>query len=97
MAGIYFIISHAKISTRTRQFIQEFSVTDSQQTKVGQVKWFNAAKGFGFITYDEKDFFVYYSDIVATGYKTLDEGQKVKFEPSMGDKGCVAKNVEVLS
>ena len=61
---------------------------------VGKVKWFNAEKGFGFITSEEgKDIFVHFSAIQADGYKTLEEGQVVEFELVTGDKGLQAQNV----
>lgn len=64
----------------------------------GTVKWFNADKGFGFITPDDgnKDLFVHHSEIQATGYKSLDEGQKVQFEIGQGQKGPCATNVKGL-
>ncbi len=61
----------------------------------GTVKWFNASKGYGFITPDGggDDVFVHHSAIQATGYKTLAEGQKVTFETERGAKGPSAVNV----
>lgn len=61
----------------------------------GTVKWFNADKGFGFIQPDEggEDLFVHFSAINSSGYKTLDEGQKVSFEVTQGQKGPQASNV----
>ena len=60
----------------------------------GTVKWFNEAKGYGFITTDEgKDVFVHYSAIMGDGFKTLAEGQKVSFEITQGAKGPQASNV----
>ena len=60
----------------------------------GTVKWFNGSKGYGFITTDEgKDVFVHYNAIVGDGYKSLDEGDKVKFEVEQGPKGLQATNV----
>ena len=61
----------------------------------GTVKWFNDAKGYGFITPDEggKDVFVHFSAIAGDGFKTLTEGAKVEFEPSEGQKGPEARNV----
>ena len=60
----------------------------------GKVKWFNAEKGYGFIsTEDGKDVFVHYSQINSDGYKTLDEGQAVEFEINDGPKGPQATNV----
>ncbi len=62
----------------------------------GTVKWFNADKGFGFITPDDgdKDLFVHHSEINSAGYKTLDEGQKVQFVVGEGKKGPCATKVE---
>jgi CspA family cold shock protein len=63
----------------------------------GTVKWFNATKGFGFIEQDNgKDVFVHHSAIQAEGYKTLDEGARVKFEVVDGPKGPAAENVVQL-
>lgn len=62
---------------------------------LGTVKWFNSQKGYGFITTEEnKDVFVHYSGIVSQGYKTLEEGSKVQFDLSEGQKGEQAINVE---
>jgi CspA family cold shock protein len=65
----------------------------------GTVKWFNDAKGYGFITPDEggKDIFVHFSAITAEGFKTLAEGAKVEFEASEGQKGPEARNVQVVA
>jgi CspA family cold shock protein len=63
----------------------------------GTVKWFNATKGFGFIEQDNgKDVFVHHSAIQADGYKTLDEGARVKFDVVDGPKGPAAENVVQL-
>ncbi|WP_066504297.1 cold-shock protein [Abyssisolibacter fermentans] len=60
----------------------------------GKVKWFNATKGFGFLTRDNgEDVFVHYSAIVSEGFKTLEEGQEVEFEIVDGEKGPQAANV----
>ncbi|MDD3226733.1 MAG: cold-shock protein [Tissierellia bacterium] len=65
--------------------------------KTGTVKWFDSAKGFGFITSDEgNDVFVHFSAIVSSGFKTLEEGQKVSFEVVEGSRGPQAANVEVI-
>ena len=61
----------------------------------GKVKWFNDAKGFGFITVDgeSKDIFVHHSCIKADGFRTLAEGEEVEFELIQGPKGPKAENV----
>jgi len=61
----------------------------------GVVKWFNNAKGYGFLTPDEEeaDVFVHFSAIHMDGYKTLKEGQRVEFEVTEGPKGLHASNV----
>ncbi|MCM0649471.1 cold-shock protein [Clostridium swellfunianum] len=63
----------------------------------GTVKWFNSQKGFGFITTEEgKDVFVHYSGIESNGFKTLNEGDKVSFDLTQGQKGDQAINVKPL-
>jgi len=63
----------------------------------GTVKWFNDSKGFGFIEQDEgTDVFVHHTDINATGFKTLKEGDKVTFDLEQGPKGPKAANVTVV-
>ena len=60
----------------------------------GKVKWFNASKGYGFISQDDgKDVFVHFSAIDGDGYKSLDEGQEVEFEVTDGPKGPQAVKV----
>jgi CspA family cold shock protein len=63
----------------------------------GTVKFFNAEKGFGFISREQgDDVFVHFSAIVGTGYKTLDEGQRVEFDVGPGRKGEEATNVRPI-
>jgi len=64
----------------------------------GVVKWFNAAKGYGFIQRESgEDVFVHYSAIVKDGYRTLEEGSKVEFEVTQGPKGLAAANVSPMA
>ena len=63
----------------------------------GTVKWFNAAKGYGFIEREGgEDVFVHYSAIQSDGYRSLNEGQQVEFSIEEGDKGLHANNVVIL-
>ena len=64
----------------------------------GTVKWFNDAKGYGFITPEDggKDFFVHFSNISGDGFKTLTENAKVEYEPREGEKGPEATNVVLV-
>jgi len=63
----------------------------------GTVKFFNAEKGYGFISREgAKDVFVHYSNIQGNGYRTLEEGQKVEFDIAPGRKGEEAQNVRVI-
>jgi CspA family cold shock protein len=65
----------------------------------GTVKWFNDAKGYGFITPEggEKDLFVHHSSITGDGYKSLAEGARVEFDPREGTKGPEATNVALIA
>ena len=63
----------------------------------GTVKWFNAEKGFGFITVDGgNDVFVHFSAIASEGYRSLDENQRVEFEIKQGPKGPQAESVRKI-
>jgi cold shock protein len=66
--------------------------------ETGTVKWFNPEKGFGFITREngEKDVFVHHSAIQGSGFKTLNEGERVEFDVVQGQKGPAAENVNRL-
>ncbi|MBA3661861.1 MAG: cold-shock protein [Gammaproteobacteria bacterium] len=63
----------------------------------GTVKWFNNSKGFGFIQRDKgDDVFVHFKSIIGDGYKSLEEGQRVEFAVSQGQKGLQAEEVKVI-
>lgn len=66
--------------------------------ETGTVKWFNDAKGFGFITPDAggDDLFAHFSEIRSEGFKTLQENQKVSFQSAMGPKGRQASNIQAI-
>ena len=63
----------------------------------GTVKWFNATKGFGFITQDNgEDVFAHFSQIQGDGFKTLEDGQKVSFDVEDGARGLQATNINII-
>ncbi len=66
---------------------------------IGTVKWFNNAKGYGFVTPDngDQDVFIHFSAIEMDGYKTLKEGQKIQFEINEGPKGLHAAHVQSVA
>ncbi|GFZ97378.1 cold-shock protein [Dyella caseinilytica] len=68
------------------------------QTETGTVKWFNDAKGFGFINRDKSgdDVFVHFRAIQSSGFKSLQEGQKVSFTVTQGPKGLQADQVQIV-
>ncbi|QNI04359.1 cold-shock protein [Halomonas sp. SH5A2] len=65
----------------------------------GTVKWFNDAKGYGFISTEGSgdDLFAHFSEIQAEGFKSLQDGQEVSFDVTQGQKGLQASNIKVLS
>ena len=75
-----------------------FELQKENTMATGTVKWFNAEKGFGFIAPDDNtaDVFVHYSAITSSGYRSLDENQKVEFDVTQGPKGPQAENVRPL-
>jgi CspA family cold shock protein len=84
-----------------KQQIQTYSGSMKQRENIfmpeGKVKWFNDQKGFGFIEQDGgKDLFVHHTAITGEGFKTLSEGQRVRFEVEESPKGPKAKNVQII-
>jgi CspA family cold shock protein len=63
----------------------------------GLVKWFNDAKGFGFVEHEKGDVFIHFSSIETAGFKTLKNGEEIEYELEDGDKGLHAKNVRRIS
>jgi cold shock protein len=73
-------------------------VEEAVQMALGTVKWFNDAKGYGFISRDDgKDVFVHYSSITGEGFRTLNQGQSVEYEEQQGPKGLFASRVLKVS
>lgn len=72
--------------------------TQKMQTETGIVKWFNNEKGYGFIKPESggKDLFAHHSDIMGTGFKTLEENQRVSYVAAEGQKGPQAKSIQVI-
>jgi CspA family cold shock protein len=75
-----------------------FQGLQKMQTETGIVKWFNNEKGYGFIKPDNggKDLFAHHSDIQGTGFKSLEENQRVSFVSAEGQKGPQAKSIQAL-
>ena len=74
------------------------SSSSSSSRITGQVKWFDSGKGFGFITRDSgEDIFVHFTAIRGSGYRSLEEGQKVEFSIGQGSKGPAAQDVAVVA
>jgi CspA family cold shock protein len=84
-------LARVVLRSRTR-----LSTSTGSKMATGTVKWFNDAKGFGFITPDEggEDLFAHFSEIKTEGFKSLQENQKVSFEVKMGPKGKQAANIK---
>ena len=96
-----FMVTEAPPSTRGAAFLLRWSPRKKkgglQHMAQGTVKWFNDDKGYGFISPDEggEDLFVHHSGIAGSGFKSLEEGAKVSYEASRGQKGMQADNVSL--
>jgi CspA family cold shock protein len=77
---------------------ESFSPSRNEKMAQGTVKWFNDAKGFGFITPEDgsKDLFAHFSEIQAGGFKSLTEGQRVQYVTKDGPKGPQASQIQVI-
>jgi CspA family cold shock protein len=90
-----FFFAHLLRKERIRLSSSELSNKRTNKMATGTVKWFNDQKGFGFITPDEggKDLFVHHTAIVMNGFRTLAEGERVRYEVEQGPKGLQATKV----
>jgi CspA family cold shock protein len=94
LARIGFLFLPAPTAGIKIVYLRSFRRNFEMSKTVGLVKWFNNAKGYGFIEQPgEQDIFVHYSAITGDGYKTLIQGQEVEFEVTNGPKGPQAENV----
>jgi CspA family cold shock protein len=97
--GVYFL---SKVDVRRDRRSRNAWAASRQEEKrnmaTGTVKWFNADKGFGFIAPDDgsEDVFAHFSAIQSSGYRSLDENQKVEFDVEQGQKGLQAANIRPL-
>ena len=91
----FFVVGRGLLSQRGSGADQYYVKKEYRQMKEkGTVKWFNAAKGYGFIQRENgEDVFVHFSAIQTQGYRSLDEGSQVEFEVTKGPKGLQATNV----
>jgi CspA family cold shock protein len=85
-------------TTAARTVRPAYRLHEGARMAQGTVKWFNSEKGFGFIAPDDgsKDVFVHFSAISGSGYKSLDENQRVEFDVTQGQKGLQAENVRAV-
>jgi len=94
---VAFLLLVIGCETRTRESTELKGTTKHMEKEQGKVKWFNNAKGYGFIQRASgDDVFVHHSAIQATGFKSLNEGDSVEFTVTKGPKGLQAENVVKL-
>lgn len=95
--GVRVMHERIKNTATIRSERRSRAVEKVHRMPTGTVKWFNAEKGFGFITPDDgsQDLFAHYSAIEASGYRSLEEGQRVEFEVTQGQKGPQAASIKV--
>jgi cold shock protein len=81
-----------------QRYLRRSNLDQERYMATGTVKWFSQAKGFGFIQPEDggADLFIHFSNISGSGFRNLEEGQKVEYEPQEGRKGMEATNVTVL-
>jgi cold shock protein len=91
-------LSGIKPRGRTNRWFESGLEMEGMSMTIGTVKWFNGDKGFGFITQESgPDVFVHFSAISGSGYRNLQENDKVEFEVTSGPKGPQAQNVRVIN
>jgi cold shock protein len=92
------VVCHFFLASRELPGENPFIVIKGNVMATGTVKWFNDAKGFGFITPDEggEDLFAHFSAIQSNGFKSLKENQRVTFEVTTGPKGKQASNIQPI-
>jgi CspA family cold shock protein len=92
----FICVTHSQ-SKRSQQKQRNIKKQVKQKVEQGTVKWFNDAKGFGFISRQNgEDVFVHHTAIQSNGFRSLQEGQSVQFDVKRGPKGWQAENVQVL-
>jgi CspA family cold shock protein len=97
MSSSCFTASNLQVSSDSLQRKSIKKGTRTNMAEQGTVKWFNDAKGYGFISRQNgEDVFVHFSAIQAGGFKSLQEGQTVQFDVTKGPKGWQAENVQAL-